>query len=207
MSNVFVHLGLTLDGYMAGPNRRPDNPLGDDGVSIHEWLFKQRAFLRHLDLGDDGETGKDNDLVERLMERIGANIMGKRMFEEGAANWPERAPFGCPVFVLTHEARVPWVRPGGTTFYFVQDGLSRTLARAREVAGSKDVRICGGRDVVLQYLNAGLVDELSLTLSPKLLGAGLRLFDGIDTQKLALEIAETVHSPLVTHLRYHALKR
>jgi dihydrofolate reductase len=133
--------------------------------------------------------------------------MGKRMFDEGAANWPEQAPFGCPVFVHTHQTRTPWVRPGGTTFYFVQDGLERTLSRAREAAGSKDVRVCGGRDVVLQYLNAGLVDELSLTLSPRLLGDGLRLFDGIDTTRVALQIAEVKHSPWVTHLRYDVVKR
>jgi dihydrofolate reductase len=202
MSQVFVHLGISVDGYIAGSNRGPKNPLGDDGTSIHAWVFKQRAFSRAHGLGDAGETGQDNRLVEELVARIGANILGKRMFEEGEANWPEEAPFHGPVFVLTKEVRSPWERPGGTTFYFVNDGIERALERAREVAGKKDVRISGGRDVVLQYLNAGLVDELSLDVAPVLLGDGLRLFDGIDKRKVALEIVEAIHSRDVTHVRY-----
>jgi len=202
MSKVFVDLGITLDGFVAGTNRGPDNPLGDGGATIHEWLYPLRAFRRHLSLGDDGDTGPDNLLVEQLIGRIGANIMGKCMFDEGAANWPEQAPFHCPVFVLTKEKCAPWSRPGGTTFYFVNESLERVLARAREVAGDKDVRISGGRDVVVQYLNAGLVDELSLSLTPKLLGKGLRLFDGIDPDRVSLAITGASHSAVVTHLRY-----
>ena len=207
MSNVFVHMGISLDGYVAGPNRGPKNPLGDGGVQIHDWMFKQRAFRRQLLLGEDGETGEDNRIVEALAGRIGANIMGKRMFEEGEANWPEEAPFHTPVFVLTKEVRSPWERKGGTTFYFVSDGIHRALERAREAAGAKDVRISGGRNVVLQYLAAGLVDELSLALSPVLLGEGLRLFEGVDTRAVALDVVEAIPSPSVTHLRYAVQKK
>jgi dihydrofolate reductase len=207
MSQVFVHLGISLDGYIAGANRGPKNPLGDQGTSIHAWVFEQRAFMRTHGMGDGGKTGADNRVIEQIIDRIGANIMGKRMFEEGEANWPEEAPFHTPVFVLTKEVRRPWERPGGTTFYFVNESLERTLERAREAAGAKDVRISGGRDVVLQYLNAGLVDELSLALAPVFLGEGLRLFDGIDKRKVSVEIAEAVHSPAVTHLRYVVKKR
>ena len=206
MSKVFVSLGMSLDGFMAGQNRGPTNPLGDGGVAIHDWAFQQRAFRAHLGLGDGGETGVDNDIVEQTFARIGANIMGKRMFEEGEANWPEDAPFHTPVYVLTHEVRSPWERKGGTTFYFVNDGIQSALAQARRAAGNKDVRISGGRDVVLQYLNAGVVDELSLQLAPIFLGDGLRLFDGIDTRRVALEIAHAQHSPRVTHLRYGVKK-
>jgi dihydrofolate reductase len=202
MSQVFVHLGISIDGYIAGPNRGPKNPLGDEGMSVHAWMFQQRAFLRTHGIEEGGQTGPDNRIVEAIVDRIGANIIGKRMFEEGEANWPEEAPFHKPVFVLTKEVRSPWQRKGGTTFYFVNDGLERTLEKAREAAGAKDVRICGGRDVVLQYLNAGLVDELALALSPVLLGDGLRLFDGIDKRKIAFEIVEAIPSPVVTHLRY-----
>ena len=134
--------------------------------------------------------------------RIGANIMGKRMFDEGEASWPEEAPFHNPVFVLTHEQRKPWSRPGGTTFYFVNDDLHTVLAKAREAAGEKDVRISGGGDIVAQYLNAGLVEELRLDLSPVLLGAGLRLFDAVDPQRVKLQLAEVTSSPRVTHLEY-----
>jgi dihydrofolate reductase len=207
MSQVFVHLGISLDGYIAGPNRGPKNPLGDAGTTIHEWVFKQQSFRATHGLGSDGETGPDDRIVKGIIDRIGANIMGKRMFEEGEANWPEEAPFHKPVFVHTKEVRKPWERKGGTTFYFVNESLERVLARAREAAGSKDVRISGGRDVVLQYLNAGLVDELCLALAPIFLGEGLRLFDGIDKNKVALEIVEAISSPDVTHLRYAVKKR
>jgi dihydrofolate reductase len=199
---VFVHMGISVDGYVAGPNRGPKNPLGDRGSTLHEWLWKQRAFCAHLGVGHGDETGPDNDWVARTFDRIGANIMGKRMFDEGEAAWPENAPFHNSVFVLTHEKREPWKRPGGTTFYFVNEPLERVLAMAREAAGTKDVRISGGRDVVIQYLNAGLVDELVLDVAPKLMGEGLRLFEKIDREKVKLEIAEAIHSPAVTHVRY-----
>jgi dihydrofolate reductase len=207
MSKVFVHLGVSLDGFIAGPSRGPKNPLGDGGTSIHEWMFKQEVFRRDLGIGEGGEKGTDNELIRALKERIGANILGKRMFEEGEAHWPEVAPFHTDVFVLTHEVRAPWVRKGGTTFHFVNDGIERALARAREAAGSKDVRISGGRDVVLQYINAGWVEEVQLALAPVFLGEGLRLFDGIDTQKVAFNIESSVSSKDVTHLRYRVTKR
>jgi dihydrofolate reductase len=203
---VFVHMGISLDGYCAGPNRSPKNPLGDRGKEIHAWMFRQRTFREHLSLGEGGETGEDDRLLRRVFGRIGANVMGKRMFEEGEASWPEEAPFHTPVFVLTHEARAPWQRPGGTTFHFVNDGIERALERARSAAGTKDVRISGGRDVVLAYLNAGLVDELCLAIAPVFLGEGLRLFDGIDRTKVGLALADTTASPSVSHVRY-AVKR
>jgi dihydrofolate reductase len=202
MGKVFVSMGMSLDGYIAGTNRGPKNPLGDGGPGIHAWLFQQKAFREHLQLRDGGETGEDNRIVEATMQRPGASIMGKRMFEEGEAAWPEEAPFHTPVFVLTHEQRAPWPRPGGTTFYFVNDGIESALRQAREASGAKDVRISGGASTVLQYLHAGLVDELALDLAPVLLGKGLRLFDGLDTHKVAVELVETIPSPLVTHLRY-----
>jgi dihydrofolate reductase len=207
MSKVFVNMGISLDGYVAGPNRGPKNPLGDGGRCIHAWMFAQRSFRRHLHLDDGGETGQDDRIVGAVFDRIGASILGKRMFEEGEAAWPEEAPFGTPVFVLTKEVRAPWVRPGGTTFHFVNDGIEGALAKARAAAGTKDVRISGGRNLVLQYLNAGLVDELELALVPVFLGDGLRLFDGIDANRVAVEISETIPSPVVTHLRYRVTKR
>ena len=206
MGKVFVHMGMSLDGFVAGVNRGPKNPLGHLGIKMHEWMFHQRAFRENLQLGAGGETGPDNDLLEAIMKRTGANVMGKRMFEEGEANWPAEAPFHTPVFVLTHERRRPWERPGGTTFYFVNEGSDSALEQARRAAGDKDVRISGGAEVVRQYLNAGLVDELGLALSPILLGDGLRLFDGVDRGKVSFEIVEAVHSNRVTHLRY-AVKR
>jgi dihydrofolate reductase len=202
MSTVFVHMGISLDGFVAGVNRGPGNPLGHRGIKVHEWMFHTRAFRENLRIGRGGETGPDDDLVAATFGRIGANVMGKRMFDEGEANWPEEAPFHTPVFVLTHERRDPWERPGGTTFYFVDDGIESALEQARRAAGEKDVRVSGGVDVVRQYLNAGLVDELELALSPILLGDGLRLFDGVDRRKVSFEIVEAIPSSRVTHLRY-----
>lgn len=207
MSKVFVHMGISVDGFVAGTNRGPKNPMGGVSPRLHEWMFEQKAFRDRLGIPGEGKTGADNDIVERTFARIGANIMGKRMFDEGEAAWPEKAPFGCPVYVLTHEKREPWVRPGGTTFYFVNgpgraEAFHIALALAREAAGSKDVRVCGGKDMVVQALNEGSVHELCLDMTPVILGEGLRLFDGIDPAKVKLTIAEVSHSPDVTHLRY-----
>jgi dihydrofolate reductase len=107
------------------------------------------------------------------------------------------------VFVLTHESREPWVRPGGTIFYFVNDGMESALEQAREVSGERDIRISGGADVITQYLNAGLVDELEINLSPVVFGGGTPLFGNLDSDRVGFEITETIHSPLVTHLRYN----
>ncbi|HEY8091025.1 MAG TPA: dihydrofolate reductase family protein, partial [Polyangiaceae bacterium] len=171
------------------------------------WLFGQRVFREKLRLGEGGETGPDNRFLEAIFDRIGANVMGKRMFDEGERSWPEEAPFHTPVFVLTHEVRAPWERKGGTTFHFVNDGIETALRRAREAAGPKDVRISGGGATVLQYLNAGLVDELLLSLAPTFLGGGgVRLFEGLDRNAVDVSIVEVVSSPKVTHLRY-ALKK
>jgi dihydrofolate reductase len=131
------------------------------------------------------------------------------MFIEGEANWPELAPFHCPVYVLTHKKREPLERPGGTTFYFVNDDIHSVLDKAKKDAGSKDVRISGGADVILQYLYAGLVDELSLHVAPIIMGKGVRLFDNSgkpDEIKFSLEISNVVHSPIVTHLIYNVIK-
>jgi dihydrofolate reductase len=202
MSKVFVSLGISVDGCIAEPNRSIDN-LGSDGwMSLHRWVFAQKAFREHLKFGEGGETGEDNRFLESVFARTGASILGKTMFNEGERSWPEEAPFRTPVFVVTHEIREPWQRKGGTTFYFVNDGIEDALRRAREVAGSKDIRISGGANLVRQYLNAGLVDELLLSVAPTFLGNGLKLFDGIDADRLGLEIIEAIPSPKVTHLRY-----
>jgi dihydrofolate reductase len=206
MSKVFVSMGISLDGYVAGPNRSVRNMGGDGWGSLHAWLFGQRAFREKLELGEGGETGADNRFLEAIFDRTGANVMGKRMFEEGERSWPEEPPFHTQVFVLSHEVRAPWERKGGTTFHFVNDGIETALRRAREAAGDKDVRISGGGATVLQVLNAGLVDELLLSLAPTFLGGGVRLFEGIDKNAVDVSIMGVASSPQVTHLRY-ALKK
>ena len=164
MSKVFVDIGMSLDGFIAGLNGGPTNPLGDGGIKIHDWVFKQKAFLQHLKL-EDGETDNtDNDTIEKTFARIVANIMGKRVFEEGEANWPEEVPFLSPVYVLTHEKRESWERKGGTTFYFINDGIESAFEKAKASAGNKDIRISGGADTIRQFLKVGLIENLIFTL-------------------------------------------
>ena len=209
MGNVFFSVGLSLDGFIAPDGMdlaHADDPDFKEWLSLwtdlQKWTVQQRFFRENLKLGDGGETGQDNRIQEETFRRTGASIMGKRMFDGGERFWPEEAPFHTPVFVLTNQVRRPWERPGGTTFYFINDGIQSALRQAREVAGDRDIRIAGGANAILQYLNAGLVDEFSIALAPVFFGAGIRLFDGIDRRKVAVDIVEALHSPLVTHLRY-----
>jgi dihydrofolate reductase len=155
-----------------------------------------------LKIGEAGETGKDNDILSGIINRIGANIMGKKMFVEGEENWPEEAPFHSPVYVLTNQKRKPWERPGGTTFYFVNEDIHAVLEKAKKAARNKDVRISGGASCIQQYLNAGLIDEFSIHLTPVMMGKGVRLFENIDLKKFSIEIKEVINSSEVTHLFY-----
>jgi dihydrofolate reductase len=214
MSKVFVSVGMTLDGFIAPEGM--DMAHFDDPdykgwmakwMELQNWALKQAFFLENLELGSGGETGKDNDIARQTFERTGVSIMGKRMFEGGERAWPEDAPFHTPVYVLTHEMREPWERPGGTTFYFVNEGIESALEQARAVAGERDIRIAGGANVIVQFLNAGLVDELALDLAPVLFGGGTPLFAGLDADRIGLEISTATHSPLVTHLRYDLRSR
>jgi dihydrofolate reductase len=207
MSKVFISVGMSLDGFLAGPNGGPKNPLGDGGTDIHQWVFNTKAFLeRHG--AEGGETkGHDNQIVEEIFRRAGAYIMGRRMFDEGEVNWPEDAPFRSPVFVVTHQSRDPWKRKGGTTFYFSNDTIHNALRNAKQAAGNKDVRIAGGANLIQQCLNAGLVDELRVHLAPIFLRKGVRFFDQIDNKKVKIEIVGAISSPLVTHLQYKVLRQ
>jgi dihydrofolate reductase len=209
MSKVFVNIAMSLDGYMA-PEGMAIEHWQDPGYqnwgakwgALMSWLMRQQYFRDKLGFGPGGETGAVNDMVRRTMERAGANIMGKRMFEQGEISWPEDAPFHTPVYVLTHERREPWVRPGGTTFYFVNDGPARALEAARKAAGDRDIRISGGANVVQQYLSMGVVDELEITLSPVLFGRGRRLFENLPEPGPQFRIDNVLAGPAATHLRY-----
>jgi dihydrofolate reductase len=166
------------------------------------WILNQQYFRENLKLGPGGETGPVNDMLRSTTERIGANIMGKRMFEQGERAWPEDAPFHTPVYVLTHEKREAWVRPGGTTFYFVNDGPESALEKAKETAGGRDIRIAGGADVIQQYLNLGVIEELEIAVAPVLFGGGRRLFENLREPVPRLRIDRVVDGPAATHLRY-----
>jgi dihydrofolate reductase len=209
MSKVFVNIALSLDGYMAPEGmaiEHWDTPeyknWGAKWGALMSWLINQQFFRENLKFGSGGETGPVNDMVRKTTHRIGANIMGRRMFEQGERSWPADAPFHTPVYVLTHQKREPWVRPGGTTFYFVNDGAESALRQAREAAGSRDVRIAGGADVIQQYLNMGVVDELEIAHAPVLFNSGRRLFENLDESVSPFRIDKVLDSPTATHVRY-----
>lgn len=201
MSNVFSEISMSLDGFIAGPNAEPDNPLGDGGTDLHQWVYELASWRERQGL-EGGTVNQDDELVRASFERTGAYVMGRRMFDEGEVGWSNPPPFHAPVFVVTHEERVPWVREGGTTFTFVTNGIDRALERAQEAADGKDIQVAGGAHVIQQFLNAGLIDEFTVHIAPVFLGGGVRLFDDIDTEHLSLEKEEVLDSLLVTHIAY-----
>ena len=181
--------------------------MGQQWMELQQWIFSTRFFRENLKLGEGGEEGLDNDNARLTFERTGASVMGKRMFDAGEQMWPEDAPFHTPVFVVTHEKRGPWERPGATTFHFVNDGIESALDQAREAAGDRDVRIAGGGTTILEYVNAGLVDEFAIALAPVLFGSGIRLFEGVDAGRVALEQVRAEPTQRVTHLTYVVRQR
>jgi dihydrofolate reductase len=202
---VFFSVSMSLDGFIAPEST--DDLMGPLWRELQQWVFPQRFFRENLGLGEGGEEGRDNDILRETFERTGASVMGKRMFDGGAQAWPEEAPFHTPVFVVTHEKRDPWERPGGTTFHFVNGGIEPALDQAREAAGDRDVRVAGGGATILEYVNAGLIDEFSIALSPVLFGSGIRLFEGVEAGRVALEPVSAEPSPRVTHLTYTVRER
>ena len=202
---VFVSVSMSLDGFIAPESLSA--LMGQQWMELQAWLFPLRFIRENLKLGEGGEEGPDNDIARETFERTGASIMGKRMFDAGEQMWPEEAPFHTPVFVVTHQQRDPWERPGGTTFHFVTGGIESALDQAREAAGNRDVRIAGGGETIVEYLNARLVDELHVALSPVLFGSGIRLFDGVDATRVALELRRAEPTDRVTHLNYTVRRR
>lgn len=207
MSRVTAQISVSLDGFAAGPNQRLEAPLGDGGTRLHEWAFQTAAWRRQHGL-EGGAPNADSEIAERLLEGVGAHVMGRRMFGGGEGPWDpawrgwwgEDPPFHAPVFVLTHHPREPLAMRGGTTFTFVTDGLEAAIAQARAAAGGADVAIGGGASTVAQALAAGLLDELTLHLVPILLHAGTPLCAGAGDP--VLEPVEVVASPGVTHVTY-----
>ena len=197
---VFFSVSMSLDGFIAPASL--GELMGKQWMELQAWLFPLRYFRENLKLGEGGEEGRDNDIARETVERTGVSVMGKRMFDAGEQMWPEDAPFHTPVFVVTHQRRDPWARPGGTTFYFVNDGIEAALDQARAAAGDRDVRIAGGGATILEYVNAGLIDEFTIALSPVLFGDGVRLFEGVDAARVALEPLRAEPGPRATHLTY-----
>jgi dihydrofolate reductase len=194
MTTVHFDVSMSLDGFITGPGEGVGNPLGDDAGRLHDWMF-------------GAKTGADADVLDELYARTGAILMGRRMFDVGVEPWGDPPPFQMPVFVLTHEAREPLPRRGGTTYVFVTDGIEAGLEHASAAAGEKDVGIWGGAKIMRQYLKAGLLDEMQIHLVPVLLGDGVRLFEDLGPGRIELERTRVIQTPGATHLRFTVAKR
>jgi dihydrofolate reductase len=213
MSRVRVHISTSLDGYVAGPNQSQEEPLGEGGERLHDWLVALKSWREQAGM-DGGEESVSNAVFEEVTANVGAEIMGRGKFGPAGRGpwgddpwrgwWGEEPPFHKPVFVLTHHEREP-LTLSDTTYTFITDGIEAALERAREAAGDQDVFIGGGADVINQYLAAGLVDELELHVVPMLLGGGARLFEGVGPD-LKLEQLRVVDAPGVVHLKYRVVK-
>jgi dihydrofolate reductase len=212
MGRVTCQISISLDGYVAGPNQSLDNPIGEGGLRLHDWVFATAGWRRQH--GEDGgEDSADSEVVDELNQGVGAYVMGRNMFGGGSGVWNEDwtgwwgddPPYHAPVFVLTHHPRPPLQMQGGTTFTFVTDGITSALDQARAAAGNQDVSIAGGASTVRQVLAAGSLDELYLHIVPVVLGAGERLLE--DVGDPVFEPVEVVASPAVTHIKYRVTKR
>jgi dihydrofolate reductase len=207
VSKLKLSITMSIDGYVAGPDQSLEQPLGAGGENLHDWLVSLKAF-RESHGHEGGEVNASTPFAEGILAGAGATIMGRNMFGGGPGPWEESwkgwwgddPPYHHPVFVLTHHPRGPVEMDGGTTFHFVTDGIESALERARAAAGDKDVSLGGGASVAQQYLAAGLLDELVVSVVPRLLGGGARLFENLGDARL--EQVESVDAPGVTHIRY-----
>jgi dihydrofolate reductase len=214
MARLTLNISMSLDGYIAGPNPTLEEPLGQGGEQLHEWVIAVAAW-REAHGMSGGEKSVDDDVSKEIIDSVGASVMGRKMFSGGSGPWEDdpkadgwwgdEPPFHHAVFVLTNHARETVSKQGGTTYTFVTDGIESALAQAREAAGDKDVHVSGGADVAQQYLKAGLLDELQVHVAPVLLGGGTPLFGHGLTGRL--ERTRVVEAPSgVTHIRYRPVK-
>ena len=209
MSKLRLTMAMSVDGFVAGPDQSVENPLGIGGMRLHEWMFPLRVFREtHGESG--GEVNASTPVVEGWGENVGAVVMGRNMFGGGPGPWQDDwrgwwgddPPYHMPVFVVTHHPREPLEMQGGTTFHFVTDGIEAALERAKESAGGKDVWLTGGANIAREYLRAGLLDQIDISLAPVILGAGESLFAGLGDAAIELEQVRAVEAPGVTHVRY-----
>jgi dihydrofolate reductase len=209
MSKLKLNITMSLDGYVAGPDQSLENPLGVGGEQLHDWIVPLKAWREShgMEGGEDNASTPFADIIGGA----GATIMGRNMFGGGRGPWADDSwkgwwgddpPFHHPVFVLTHHPREAVEMEGGTTFHFVTDGIESALDQAQAAAGDKGVSLGGGASVAQQYLAAGLLDEMVISVRPMFLGAGARLFDNLGDAAPKLEQVEAVAAPGVTHIRY-----
>jgi dihydrofolate reductase len=214
MSKLRCHISISLDGFVAGPNQSEENPLGEGGERLHDWVVELAAW-RQAHGHEGGEVNASTRVFEEALENVGAGVMGRNMFgpigggpwadEEWTGWWGDNPPYHYPVFIVTHHPRDPVEMAGGTTFHFVTDGIEPALERAREAAGGRDVMLWGGGNIVRQYLAAGLLDELELHVVPVLLGGGSRPLENLGDAEVRLEQVRAVEAAGVTHLKYRVV--
>ena len=214
MSKLRFNITMSLDGFVAGPNQSEENPLGEGGGQLHDWAVALAAWRQRHGM-EGGEVNASTPVIEETLENIGATLMGRNMFGGGPGPWGDdpwkgwwgqNPPFHTPVYVLTHHAREPLEMEGGTTFTFVTDGIESALQQAKEAARGKDVALGGGANVAQQYLAAGLLDEMLISVVPLLLRDGERLLGNLGGAELELEQVRAVEAPGVTHLTYRVVK-
>jgi dihydrofolate reductase len=198
MGKVLAGITMSMDGFIAGPNDRVGAGLGDGAEPLHYWVFG--GPWTYGDETFSSASGVDQEYLDAVFSSGGAWLVGRTMHDL-AEGWGDEPGFGVPVFVVTHRPHETVVK-GTTTFEFVTDGIEVALEKARAAAGDKNVIVMGGADLLRQYLDAGVVDELTLTIAPVLLGAGKRLFDGIERTDIDFERTAVIESPYATHLRY-----
>jgi dihydrofolate reductase len=207
MSSVTCQISISLDGFVAGPNQSLENPIGEGGMRLHQWLFDNVSWREpHGQVG--GARNADSEVIDEVVQNVGAYIMGRKMFGGGDGPWDhtwmgwwgDEPPYHVPVFVLTHHPREPLPMRGGTTFVFVTEGFESALEQARSAAGARDISVAGGAHTVQQYLAAGMLDELYLHIVPVILGAGERLLENVGDP--TLEPIKVIASPGVTHVKY-----
>ena len=211
MARLRFRISMSLDGFVAGPHQSVENPLGIGGTRLHEWAFALAIFREQHGM-EGGEVNESTRFVEESQANIGATVMGRNMFgghpgpwathKPWTGWWGTNPPFHHPVFVLTHHPREPLALEGGTTFTFVTDGIESALDQATRAADGKDVALAGGAKAAQQYLRAGLVDEMEISLVPTLLATGERLFENIGDELHGLALERTVATPRVVHLRF-----
>ncbi len=209
MGKVRISFTVSLDGYGAGPEQSLENPLGRGGEELHDWFVVTRTFKSYHGK-EGGSRGVDDEVAAKGVANLGAWIMGRNMFgppsggdwgdETWKGWWGDNPPYHGPVFVLTHHPRGPLEMEGGTTFHFVTDGIEAALERARAAAGDGDVLVAGGVATIRQYLQARLLDELHLAISPILLGSGESLFEGLDLPALGYRVTDRIASDAATHV-------
>ena len=210
MSKLRCHISISADGFVAGPNQSEENPLGEGGERLHDWVVPLAAWREAHDK-EGGDVNASTRIFEESRENIGASVMGRNMFgpigggdwdEQWKGWWGDTPPFHHDVFVITHHPREPVEMAGDTTYHFVTDGIERALERAKESADGQDVMLLGGAEVINQYVAAGFLDVLELHIVPVLLGGGARLFDNLGGAAIELEQDRAVEAPGVTHIKY-----